>query len=84
MQNAAFGAHVKGIGLVAPVPQVITPDNSDLHGKDSCSASLDSYLQFIRKGFVPMVGSGVKAPVIILRDTGAFDSGWSSTVIQRM
>lgn len=34
--------------------------------KDTCSVDLDSYLPFIIKAFVSMVGSGAKVPVKIL------------------
>ena len=75
-RHVDFGAHVKGVGLAAPVPQVMTPDDLkfDVRKRGSCTPGLESYLPFIRKGFVSMVGGGEKVPVTILRDTGAFDS----------
>lgn len=42
--------------------------------KESFPTELQSDRPFIRKGFVSMVGGGEKVPVIILRDTGVFDS----------
>lgn len=41
---------------------------------DGDAAGLESYRPFITEGFVSMVGSEVKVPVTILRDTAAFDS----------
>ena len=35
---------------------------------------LEAYIPFIRDGFVSLVGSDVKVPIKILRDTGAYDS----------
>lgn len=52
-KKAAFGSHVTGVGLAAPVPQVFTSDglNSDLHVKDSGPMDLDPYWPFIHRGF---------------------------------
>lgn len=54
---------------------LITPDvGLGSQVKDSCSAALESYLLFVRMGYVSLVGSDEKVPVKLLRDTGAFDS----------
>ncbi len=73
-KNAAFGSQIKGVCLAAPVSPVGTPANCtfDLCEKDCDPASMDPYRLFIREGFVSLVGSGVKVPV--MRDTAAFDS----------
>lgn len=65
-------SQVKGAGLA--VPGNLTTGDSGYPVNSSCSAAMKSYLPFVRRGYVNMVGSEVKVPVNILRDTGVFDS----------
>ncbi|XP_034081218.1 uncharacterized protein LOC117552092 [Gymnodraco acuticeps] len=60
------------VALAAPVKSCCVADvlTSHLGG----SEVLASYAPFIRDGLVSLVGSNVRVPIKILRDTGAFDS----------
>uniref|UniRef100_A0A8C6T4W0 CCHC-type domain-containing protein n=1 Tax=Neogobius melanostomus TaxID=47308 RepID=A0A8C6T4W0_9GOBI len=62
-------ANPKGAGLAAPVLVTVKPEVTTVGVE-----VLDSYLPFIREGYVSLVGSDQKVCVKILRDTGAFDS----------
>ncbi len=63
---------VKGTGLAIPVRLSIV--SSSVQIRNTCSAVLESYQPFFKTGFVSLVGSDTKAPVKILKDTGASDS----------
>lgn len=71
-----YGDRVKPAAVAAPVSSVLVVDQQG-EGLPSVVMSkpdLTSYLPFISDGHVSLIGSEEKVPVVILRDTGAFDS----------
>ncbi|KAK0135460.1 Transposable element Tcb2 transposase [Merluccius polli] len=77
-KHRGSNSNVKPAAAAAPVvsgcvsnvfPSVCEPD------------VLEAYAPFIRSGFVSLVGSDVKVPVTILRDTGAYDSYMIESVL---
>lgn len=53
---------------------VADPPSNELPSVVMSKPDLSSYLPFISDGHVSLVESDEKVPVVILRDTGAFDS----------
>lgn len=67
-------ANVKPAAFAAPATSV-TGGVPEIFASHSCEPGvLTAYAPFIRDGFVSCVGSEVKVPVKILRDTGPYDS----------
>ncbi|XP_075934468.1 uncharacterized protein LOC142934010 [Anarhichas minor] len=73
-QNRYNGAQVKPAALAAPVSKLVNSDNVSNLTSLTEKPDLTSFLPFITKGHVSLVGTDRKVPVTILRDTGAFDS----------
>ena len=72
VKSKGGGFFVKPVALAAPVKSCCVTDVLTAH---LCGSEvLASYAPFIRDGSVSLVGSDVRVPVKILRDTGAFDS----------
>lgn len=68
-RSTAYYAKPKAAGVAAPLCKDIKQKV-----KNVGLEAPDSYLPFIREGYVSLVGSDNKVPVKILPDTGAFDS----------
>ena len=67
------GGFVKPAAMAAPVSGAVR-QCGDVPSSVQLNPDLKSFLPFVSKGYVSLVGSQDKVPVIMLRDTAAFDS----------
>ena len=75
-RHSRYGEQVKPAALAAPVSSIVVADQlgDELPSVVLSKPDLSSYLPFISEGHVSLTGSEEKVSVVILRDTGAFDS----------
>lgn len=73
----------KGASMAVSVPSSLpSVVNEGLQVDTHCQSSeIESYRHFLSDGFVSMVGSDIKIPVKILRDTAAYDTFIEATVL---
>ena len=75
VRNGGTKYNVKPVAAAAPVRTAGASEMLSFIPSVSCEAGvLAEYAPFIWDGFVSLVGSDVKVPIKILRDTGAYDS----------
>ncbi len=67
---------MKPAAMAVPVSEIVTVNqqNRDNPAPARLNPDLRSFLPFMSKGYVLLVGSSDKMPVVILRDTAAYDS----------
>ena len=77
--KSGFGSvHSKPVTLAASVRKIGSPcvisSYEKIESGANCSLERSRFSAFVSDGYVSLVRSGIKVPVKILRDTGAFDS----------
>ena len=65
------GGFVKPAAMAVPVSSPVK-QNEDVPSSVLLNPDLKSFLPFVSRGYVSLVGSRDKVPVIMLRDTAAF------------